>query len=262
MKPDQEDEASARSSHGVVVKPVVNAVRILRYLTEAGTPERSADIARHLSINPSTCFNILRTLAAEEMIDFDPLSKTYTTGLGLARLVGHLVTQGHRLDVARPLMQDFASRFHVTVTLWRQMGNDRIVLVSSESSPTDLRIDMAIGQRLPVLMGASGRLFAADMGLDESAMRSVFDRIRWARPLEFDEYVQQVRKTKEKGWAVDDGYFSAGIMAIAAPIRERGAAIRFTVSAVMFRGQYIGEEVENLGVEIRRLAEKLSNLLF
>ena len=59
-------------SAGVTVKPVVNAVRILRYLTQKGAPERAADIARHLAINPSTCFNILRTLVAEDVVDFNP----------------------------------------------------------------------------------------------------------------------------------------------------------------------------------------------
>ena len=78
---------AARPSAGVIVKPVVNAVRILRYLTQKGSPERAADIARQLAINPSTCFNILRTLVSEDVVDFNPLSKTYSAGLGLARLM-------------------------------------------------------------------------------------------------------------------------------------------------------------------------------
>jgi DNA-binding IclR family transcriptional regulator len=80
---------------------------------------------------------------AEEIVEFDRRSKTYPAGLGLAKLVGNMVTEGQRLEAARPLMQEFAARFGVTVTLWRRMGADRIVLVSSETSPADLRIDMA-----------------------------------------------------------------------------------------------------------------------
>lgn len=250
------------SSTGVTVKPVVNAVRILRFLTASGSPERASDIARELSINPSTCFNTLRTLVAEEMLDFDPLSKTYTTGLGLAKLVEHLVTQGQRLDVVRPLMQEFAAAHHVTVTLWRRMGNDRIVLVSSETSPGDLRIDMAIGQRLPVLMGASGRLFAARLGLDEERLRAVFDKVRWARPLSFEDYQRQVLDAAAKGWAIDDGYFSTGILAVAAPVDDRTGAIAYAMSAVTFRGQYDGAEVEKLGQSLSKAAAKVGNILF
>jgi len=250
------------SSTGVTVKPVVNAIRILRFLTASGSPERAADIARELAINPSTCFNTLRTLVAEEMLDFDPLSKTYTTGLGLAKLVEHLVTQGQRLDVVRPLMQEFAAAHHVTVTLWRRMGNDRIVLVSSETSPGDLRIDMAIGQRLPVLMGASGRLFAGKLGLDEERLRAAFDKVRWARPLGFDDYRRQVADASAKGWAVDDGYFSAGILAIAAPVNDRAGTTAYAMSAVTFRGQHAEAEIEKLGQALRKAATKVGNILF
>lgn len=109
-------------ANAVTVKPVSNAIRILRYLTQTGAPERAADIARHLSINSSTCFNILRTLVAEDVVDFNALSKTYSAGLGLARLVEQLVTQGQRLQLAAPPMQDLAAEFGVTVTLWRRLG--------------------------------------------------------------------------------------------------------------------------------------------
>jgi DNA-binding IclR family transcriptional regulator len=249
------------SSTGVTVKPVVNAIRILRFLTASGSPERASEIARELAINPSTCFNTLRTLVAEEMLDFDPLSKTYTVGLGLTKLVEHLVTQGQRLDVVRPLMQEFAAAHHVTVTLWRRMGNDRIVLVSSETSPGDLRIDMAIGQRLPVLMGASGRLFAARLGLDEDRLRAVFDKVRWARPLSFEDYQRQVTDASANGWAVDDGYFSPGILAVAAPVNDRTGAIAYAVSAVAFRGQHAGAEVEKLGKSLCKAAAKVGHIL-
>lgn len=262
MAAETSNESRPDSSTGVIVKPVVNAIRILRFLTASGSPERAADIARELEINPSTCFNTLRTLVAEEMLDFDPLSKTYTTGLGLAKLVEHLVTQGHRLDVIRPPMQEFAAAHRVTVTLWRRMGNDRIVLVSAEASPGDLRIDMAVGQRLPLLMGASGRLFAAQLGLDDTRLRAAFDKVRWARPLGFDEYRQQVADARELGWSVDDGYFSAGIMAAAAPVLDRAGATAYAISAVTFRGQYDREQMEKLGEQLRKLATKAGNILF
>jgi len=261
----QEDRGSPRGkapSAGVIVKPVVNAVRILRYLTMKGAPERAADIARHLSINPSTCFNILRTLVAEDVVDFNPLSKTYTAGLGLARLVEQLVTQGQRVELASPLMHDLAATHGVTVTLWRRMGTDRIVLVKSESSPTEMHIDMPAGQRLPILMGASGRLFVSQMGIDDAALREVFEQIRWARPLSFETYLREVNRARRRGWAVDDSYFATGVLAVAAPVRDASGSIAFTVSAVMIRGQRSEAEIDLLGEALRDLGHRLETVLF
>lgn len=253
---------ASRVSGGVIVKPVVNAVRILRYLTHKGAPERSADIARHLRINPSTCFNILRTLVAEDVVDFNPLSKTYSAGLGLARLVEQLVTQGQRLQMALPAMRELAARFGVTVTLWRRMGLDRIVLMHSESSPSDLHINMPAGQRLPILMGASGRLFVGRMSMPEEELRQAFQTIRWARALPFDTYQREVNRARCRGWAVDDGYFAAGVLAVAAPVCVAGGDIAFTVSAVMIRGQRTEAEVDVIGEALRDLGHKLESMLF
>ena len=104
--PEFTEGGSSRKGASVTVKPVANAIRILRHLSQSGAPERSVDIARRLSINPSTCFNILRTLFMEDVIDFNPMSKRYSAGLGLARLVGQLVTQGQRVQLVKPLLQD------------------------------------------------------------------------------------------------------------------------------------------------------------
>lgn len=265
--PDNEDDGAepARvrgAAGGVTVKPVANAIRILRYLSQTAAPERAADIARHLSINPSTCFNILRTLVAEDVIDFNPMSKMYSVGLGLAKLVDQLITQGQRIELARPAMERLAARFQVTVTLWRRMGVDRIVLVSSVASPTALRIDMPAGQRLPLLMGASGRLFVGQLGLSETEARAEFAQIRWARPFAFDAYWREVARAKRRGWAVDDGYFSNGIVAIAAPVRDPSGAIAFTLSAVMIRGQHDDTGVEAIGEALAAAGTELARTLF
>ncbi|KAE8235330.1 hypothetical protein A4X13_0g9533, partial [Tilletia indica] len=126
------------------------------------------------------------------------------------------------------------------------MGEDRIVIVSSAASPADVRIDMAEGQRFPMQMGASGRLFSTQLDLDTPEFEAIYERIRWARPLPIETYREEVRLAAERGWAMDDGYFSVGILAVAAPVYSPEGSIDFTVSAVMFRGQRDDEGIKEL----------------
>ncbi|MDY0748186.1 IclR family transcriptional regulator [Paucibacter sp. R3-3] len=253
---------SSTNASGVTVKPVSNAIRILRYLSQTAAPERATDIARHLQINPSTCFNILRTLVAEEVVEFNPVFKMYTVGLGLAKLANQVMTQGQRIELARPVMEDLAARYQVTTTLWRRMGLDRIVLVSSVASPAALRIDMPPGQRLPLLMGASGRLFIGQLGWSEEETRKEFESIHWSRPISFDTYWREVNRAKKRGWAQDDGYFSNGILAIAAPVYDPADTIAFTLSAVMIRGHYDDAGVDAIGEALRAAGTALTKTLF
>ena len=245
-----------------IVKPVANAIRILRYLNQTGKPARTTQVARVLSINTSTCFNILRTLVAEGVVDFDSVSKTYRPGLGLLKLVGSSLREGQRLETARPLLHDLAERFSVTATLWRRIGDDRIVLVAVEQSPGDLRIHMSTGQRLPFLMGATGRLVAADLGLTKTEAAAGFRSLRWARPITFETYWKEVQESRERGWAIDDGYFSHGIMTVAVPVYDTSGAMSFSLSSVMFRGQYDAAGIDKLGQEMKRLSPRLTDLLY
>jgi DNA-binding IclR family transcriptional regulator len=259
--PARASSKEPESAKTVIVKPVVNAVRIMRYLSENGSPARAISIARSLSINASTCFNILRTLALEDVVEFDPLSKTYTTGLGLTRLVENFLTEGQRVAAAAPHMADLASEYSVTMALWKRVASDRIVLVKNVSSPANLRIEMAEGQRLPMMMGATGRLFAPRLGLTDRKLRAMFRTLRWQRPFTFEEYWQQVELAKEQGWAIDDGYFSNGVKSLAVPVDDRNGELAYTLVAIMFRSQLEEKRLEELGHAMSALAPRLASIL-
>ncbi|MDB5722727.1 MAG: IclR family transcriptional regulator [Alphaproteobacteria bacterium] len=261
VSPAQAAPKEADSAKTVIVKPVVNAVRIMRYLSENGSPARAITIARSLSINASTCFNILRTLVLEEVVEFDALSKTYTTGLGLTRLVENFLTEGQRVAAAAPHMADLASEYSVTMALWKRVATDRIVLVKNVSSPANLRIEMAEGQRLPMMMGATGRLFAPRLGLTDRKLQAMFRTLRWQRPLTFEEYWKQVELAQQQGWAIDDGYFSSGVKSLAVPVDDRNGELAYTLVAIMFRSQLDEDRLEELGHAMTALAPRLASIL-
>jgi len=246
----------------VIVKPVVNAIRILRYLNDLGSPGRAIVIARALSINASTCFNILRTLASEELVNFDPLSKTYTPGVGLTTLVGNFLSERQRIAAVSPHMAELAAKFSVTMALWRRVSNERIILVRSISSPTNVRIEMVEGQRLPMMMGATGRLLASQLDLPQKDLRAMFKRLRWQRTLTFEDYWQQVDEATERGYATDDGFYSAGVKSVAVPISDPSGHVAFTLVAIMFRTQLDDAESRELAAEMQGVAKRFATILF
>lgn len=261
MTPKANSSSTARPVATVRVKPVANAIAILRHLACADTPLRAADVARQLAINTSTCFNILRTLVAEGVVDFDPHSKMYGSSLGLASLVGQVVSQGQRLQKCLPVMQEFAVQYRATVTLWKREGDERLVLVASESSPNDIHINMPTGQRLPILMGASGRLLAHDLGLTRAELREAFLRLRWADALSFEAFEQEAAEARARGWSIDDGHFSPGAVALAVPIADAGGKIAYTAVVVMFRGMHTGAETQAIGSALCGLGRALATIL-
>ena len=245
----------------VIVKPAANAIRILKFLVEAGGPTRSVTISRSLGLNASTCFNILRTLVLEEVVEFDPVVKTYSVGVGLTTLVGNLLTEGQRVAAATPQMRDIAVRYNITVTLWKRLGPDKIVLVKSVPSPANVRIEMAEGQRLPVLMAATGRVMAPHLGWSRKELKSSFKALRWQTPLTFEDYWEQVETAEKQGWASDHGFFTKGVQTLAAPVFDRAGEVAFTVVGVMLLGQYEQAQLNEIGAALRDAGQRLTSAL-
>lgn len=80
--PDTPNKPGDAGRPSVIVRPVVNALRIMRLLAGADQPRTASQIATLLDLNRSTCFNILKTLTDERAIEFDHATKTYHMGLG------------------------------------------------------------------------------------------------------------------------------------------------------------------------------------
>jgi DNA-binding IclR family transcriptional regulator len=245
-----------------LVKPVSKAFSILRYMASEGQPVTNSQIARHLGINGSTCFNIMRTLAYEGMIEFDAQSKAYRIGLELGKLASNAIQQGERLTAARPHLHAFAEKFSVTLALWRRTGEDRMVLAIAEHSSTALSIAMREGRRLPVLLGATGRVVATRLGLTKAEVHNQFKTLRWARPLSFETFWSEAKHAAEVGWGTDRGNFAAGIQTVAAPVYDPSGRVALSLVAFMFLGQFDESTVERIGTELIALATELTRIIY
>lgn len=243
-----------------IIKPVINAVKILRHLSATGGAERAIELARTLQINPSTCFNILRTLVFDGMLEFDESSKAYRIGPGMLALSRSL-TGAQGSERVRPLIRELAERFGATATLWRRDGEDRLVLVEMEYSPGGVRVHMPIGQRLPLLLGSLGRASAPHLGRSKEEIRRGFRTLRWDQPHPFADYWAEVQRAAERGWALDDGQYSLGVTSVAAPVLDAGGKVVFVLACAYLRGQGNERRIREVGEATAALARSLGGLL-
>jgi DNA-binding IclR family transcriptional regulator len=229
------DRTEAPAGH---VGSVSSALKILALLADAPRSLRLKDIAGPLSLNSSTCLNILRTLVAADVVHLDPPTKTYGPGLALATFARAALARDARLSVARPYIEEIASRHAVTVMLWRRAGPQEMVLLLRASGDNAWRVKMDVGSRSPLLHGSMGRVMATRAGLPSEELRRQFDTLSWDRALSFDAFLDQSASARESGWAVDAGYFHRSMASVSVPILEANGACEAALSAAMFAGQY------------------------
>lgn len=243
------------------VGAVVAATRILRFLATHRRPAGVTEVARTLALNPSTCFNILRTLADEGLVIFDAETKGYSPGLGLAELAASALDGVGAVRVVRPHLEALADRFGVTMTLWLRAGADRVVLVDRAEGRSMVRIHMSIGQRLPMLIGALGRCMAAHAGLAEDDLARRYAGLRADALPPFETFLRQVAQARRQGYAVDADSFVSGITTVSAAVRDGVGQPVLAISAVDLTARLDRAATRRLGEALAVAAEDIGRSL-
>ena len=253
---------SDESSSARPVGALVHALRILRHLAAQGRPQGVTAIARATDINGSTCFNILRTLAAEGLVSFDAQAKTYRPAMGLVELaVGVLGTNPG--DLIRPELQRMAQDYRVLMCLWHITGDDRIVLIERAFDPGATRVNLPLGKRLPVYTGGVGRVLAAHRGLSETEIRHHFETLRWeSPPADFAAYRASIETAARLGYAEDLGQLYVGVDVIGALILDARGQPRYGMSSISLSGQLDAAARQTIGEDLVRTGRRIGHSLF
>lgn len=244
-----------------IVGAVANAIAILRSLTQRGESAGVTTIARETGVSVSTCFNILRTLASERLVDFDPEAKTYRIGLGVLEFSLPLLG-ADQADLIRPELQRLSGEHKSLICLWQITDSERIMLIDRVSSARTVRVDISHGSRLPTYVGAVGRCYAALRDTPRSELKQHFDALNWQSPPSFEAYAEDVERAKQDGFAFDFGHLFIGLEIAAAVITDPSGKPRLGVSGINIAGQLPRRDIERLAADLRDSADWISEALF
>ncbi|MDO7842097.1 IclR family transcriptional regulator [Sphingomonas immobilis] len=242
------------------VGSVVQAVAVLRFLGSRQDGAGVTAIARALGIGPSSCFNVLRTLVAEDMVAFDPVTKSYTLGLGTIDLARRALRRDAVVQAAEGPMAALADAHDAAIGLWRLAPRDRLVLAALAESEAATRIHMVVGQRQPAAAGATGRAMLATRRLDDGAIAAAFADLRWQNAPSLADYRAEIRATEARGFAVDVDQINRGIATVAAAIPDESGVARFVLSASMFAGRDAAA-LDLIGARVHETAQALGRAI-
>jgi len=215
--------ALARAVKDSKAPAISRAAAVLRLLGKSDVPLGVQAIARELGLVPSTCLHVLRALAAEEFVSFDPDTKRYSLEAGVLTLARHWLRRNRFNDLAQPQLDRMGQTFDVTMLGVQIVGLEHIIVVAVSQSGHNLQLSTQIGSRFPALISATGRCIAAFGDHSEAELEARFRTLRWDEPPTFDEWQAQVRQTRAQGFAVDAGNYISGVTVLAAPVwRARG----------------------------------------
>jgi IclR family pca regulon transcriptional regulator len=196
--------------------------RGLRVLA-AFTPEQPAlsltELARRVEFDPGTAFRFAYTLEHLGYLRRDAGGAYHLTARVLQ--LGQAVQQSGELrSLALPHMERLAHAVEETVSLAVRDGGE-IVVIEQVESPRPVTVRRRLGDRQPAHATAQGKVLLAYMPateqrrlLDEMVLTAYSPRTITERPA----LEAELRRTLQRGYAVNNNEMDAGLRALAVPI--------------------------------------------
>lgn len=246
---DENEKPKTSSGEGPVVRDVpavTRAVAILRSLAKTETPMGVVALAREVNVIPSTCLHILRVLVDEGLVSFEPSLKKYTLGPGVLSLASAFTHRNQFAHVVRPHLEELSRQHRCAFAGIEQSDVDHLVVVTIGDMNPGVSIRLMTGTRLPILMSASGRVFAAFDNYSAAELKKRFGKLRWDHPPEFETWLEEIKQTRSKRYAVDWGHYMKGVAVIAVPVFGGEENLLGCITTVDFREQVSPERQQNI----------------
>jgi DNA-binding IclR family transcriptional regulator len=242
------------------VPALSRGIAILRLLGRTDERLGVHAIARSLGLVPSTCLHIMRVLVAENLVTVDPTTKKYGVAAGLVALARSVLRQNTFAAVVQSELEELAQRYGATAIAVEAAGLDHMIVVAMARSDSPLRVHVDIGSRFPALISATGRCIAAFGPYKPKELEARFAALRWDSAPTLAAWRDQIRATRQAGYATDDGEYIRGVAIVASPVAMPNGSIN-TLVVVGVSEQMRRARLDTIGEDLAERGRKVSQAL-
>lgn len=202
-------------------------LEILRLFTDTDFEWGITEISTELGLHKSRVHRAVKTLEDVGFLRKNLKNRKYLLGLHAFELGSVASRRFNLIPEARPLMKKLAAKTKATVSIRIKDGDDMVVVECIES-PDDLRVHSPQGARRPWDFGAGGKVFLAHLPPEQvKRMIGEYGLTRYTeRSITVAaEYLDDLKRVRERGYAISDGEHILGALSIAAPIHGTGGEV-------------------------------------
>jgi DNA-binding IclR family transcriptional regulator len=252
-------DTGERSRSGA--QAVERAMAILRCFDEGEDDLGISEVAARTGLRVSTAHRIVRALVRGGLMDQDRRTDRYRLGPALV-VLGQRAADQLGLEAARPVLEQLAQRTGESASLGTRHG-DEIVVVLVASSPQRLRFDHEQGGRIGLHASAMGKAVLAHATRDvATAVPDAMALTRYTERTLADRTVllDELARTRERGYAVNDQERFDGVVGIAVPLLGRDGLARAAVGVQGPTSRLTADVVPAVAAAVREAAAHLAAL--
>jgi IclR family KDG regulon transcriptional repressor len=247
------------------VRAVERALDVLLCFSQEEPVLSLTQIAEQLSMPKSTIHRYLATLEATRFVRRDERTGSYHLGYRFLEMASLVLQDADLEKWAQPHLERLSTECGETVDL-AVLDGPQVVYLQVIESPHRVKIAAAVGQRLPAFCTASGKAFLAYMPDEqvrlilEQGMPAHTERTRVSPA----DLYQDLRLSREQGFALSEQEYERDINAVAAPILDAqgcpvaviaiaGPAYRLSHGRMLELGRSVRAATEAIAREVGHL---------
>jgi IclR family transcriptional regulator, KDG regulon repressor len=243
-----------------VISSLSRGLLALTIMAQADRPLGVSELAERLEIDPSSSYRILATLEKHGFAVQQARGRKYALGFASLMLADSVLRQ---LDVAaqagphlRALVEQTGESAHLAV-----LNGAFAVFVCRETAAAFLRVETAIGTSEPAHCTAAGKALLFDHG--ERDLRALYpdgtlDRYTEQTIGSVDELIDELARTRARGYAYDDEELHSGVRCLAAAVRGHHGKIVASIGVSGPTARLTRERLSGLASTVREAAAALS----
>lgn len=231
---------------------------MLELLARSKKPLGISDIAKALDFNKSTVFNIVHTLddlgvlekVVEDKFQFGP--HLYILGRAAGR-------GSELISTVHPYLEEINRKTKLSAFLGIRSGLMAVIIDKADSA-FDIKIFSEIGMSIPLLAGAGGRAFLAqlpDTEVDAILSNNELTKFTPNACVDRKTYKELVKKTRQDGIAVDMEEYIEGIRAFAIPLNVNRADTQVALWIVGLKRQISDETISRYSTYLKKIAREI-----
>ncbi len=245
------------------VPALQRGLQLLAQFTRDERQLSGAELARRLALPRASVFRLLQTLEQLGFVERVGDSAQYKLGMAVLRLGFEYLASMELTELGRPIIDDLAAATGLSAHLVVRDGRE-VVFVAKAVGRSFMFNSIQIGARVPAHATVLGRILLADQvgdGLRALYRDVALDSFTVHTPTTLAALEQAVADLAQRGYGISEGGFESAISTIAAPVFDDHQRVSAAVS-VTVPAQHVDPQLrDELVVQVRAAAQRLSQCI-
>ncbi len=234
------------------------------HLGDHGPEMGIANLSRELGLNKTTVYRLLSAMTQFDLIEKNPANEKYRLGLRLHELGCRALESRTVSGEAHAFLVEMSRRCKESVSIAVPESGSIVCLDRVDSLDVIITARTPIGARFQPHCTAVGKAILAHLPTVEIhaiIKRNGMPRFTSQTIRKYADLMDNLRLTRLRGFAADEGELEPGLSGIAAPVFMRGAKIVAAVGIAGPSQRFRGEELLKKSVLAIDFAARISHAL-